>query len=492
MKPRLGERLTIRWLGRRLPARTIRLRLTLVYGGLFVASGAALLAITYVLVSHATDGVLVGTRGKSTFVIDGTTKSQTAPRRPTVQSVRKRGSHAKLTPLTPQQAAAQRRRDQALAEQQHDAEMRQLFEQSGLALAIMTALSIMLGWLVAGHVLRPLRTITNAAREISASDLHRRLALAGPDDELTRLGNTFDGLLERLEASFTAQRQFVANASHELRTPLTFERALLEVALADPNASAQTLRRTCEQLLANSEHQEELIEALLILSRSQRGIDQRERFDLAAVSENVLATMREQAEHRGIHLDVRLQPAETSGDARLAERLIGNLVDNGIRHNHTLGRVELRTTKQADRSIVSVANSGPIVPADELERLFQPFQRLGTNRTEHRDGIGLGLSIVKAVAAAHDATLTVQPRPNGGLQIEVAFPQPLRDALAVAAPANPPTRQPERLSPHQMRVCDLRHARHGIRHRAFAPLDFGFTAWILACGGLGAGALLVR
>jgi signal transduction histidine kinase len=421
MTPRLGERLTMRWLNRRLPARTIRLRLTLLYGGLFVVSGAALLAITYVLVRHATDGVLVGTRGNTTFVISGTRKSQTAPpRSPTVHSVRKGGAPAKLTP---KQAAAQLRRERALAKGQHDAEMRQLLEQSGVALGIMTALSIMLGWLVAGRVLRPLRTITNAAREISASDLHRRLALAGPDDELTRLGNTFDGLLERLEASFAAQRQFAANASHELRTPLTFERTLLEVALADPNASAVTLRRTCERLLANSEHQEGLIEALLTLSRSQRGLDQRERFDLAAVSENVTAAMRERAERRGIDLASRLDQAETSGDARLAERLISNLVDNGIRHNHQRGRVDVRTTTKADRSVVSVTNSGPIVPADEVELLFQPFHRVGTNGTDHSEGIGLGLSIVKAVAAAHDATLTVEPRPGGGLQIEVAFPQ---------------------------------------------------------------------
>jgi signal transduction histidine kinase len=420
MKLRLGERLTMRWLRRRLPVRTIRLRLTLLYGGLFVASGAALLAITYVLVRHATDEVLVGTRGKTTFVVSGTRTSQTtAPRRPKVHAVGKGG-----TPVTPQQAAAQARHDRALAKSQHDAEMGQLLEQSGVALAIMAALSIMLGWLVAGRVLRPLRTITNAAREISASDLHRRLALEGPDDELTRLGNTFDGLLERLEASFAAQRQFVANASHELRTPLTFERTLLEVALADPNASAETLRRTCERLLANSERQEELIEALLTLSRSQRGLDQREPFDLAAVSENVVATMQEQAEHGGIDLNVRLQPAETSGDARLAERLISNLVDNAIRHNHRGGRLEVRTTTQADRSVVTVTNSGPTVPAHEVERLFQPFHRLGTNRTDDSDGIGLGLSIVKAVAAAHDATVSAEPRPDGGLQIEVGFPQP--------------------------------------------------------------------
>jgi signal transduction histidine kinase len=421
MTPRLGERLTVRWLRRRLPARTIRLRLTLVYGGLFVASGAALLAITYVLVRHATDEVLVGTRGKTTFVINNTRKSKTAPLRSQVHAVGKGGSPAKLTP---QQAAAQFRRDRALAKSQHNTEMRQLLEQSGVALAIMTALSIMLGWLVAGRVLRPLRTITNAAQEISASNLHRRLALEGPDDELTRLGNTFDGLLERLEASFAAQRQFVANASHELRTPLTFERTLLEVALADPNATGETLRRTCEQVLANSEHQEELIEALLTLSRSQRGLEQREPLDLASVTETVLATMRERAERCGIDVHASLRPAETSGDGRLAERLISNLVDNGIRHNHTRGRIDVQTTTKAGRSVVSVANSGPIVPADEVERLFRPFHRLGTTRADDRDGIGLGLSIVKAVAAAHDATLTIQPRPNGGLQIAVAFPQP--------------------------------------------------------------------
>jgi signal transduction histidine kinase len=426
MKSRLGQRLTMRWLKRRVPARTIRLRLTLLYGGLFVSSGAALLAITYVLVRHATDKVLVGTRGNTTFVISGSRKSQTAPPAGArLHAVRKGGSPVSHPArLTPQQAAAQFQRDRALAKSQHEAEMHQLLEQSGVALAIMTALSIMLGWLVAGRVLRPLRTITSAAREISASNLHRRLALEGPDDELTRLGNTFDGLLERLEASFAAQRQFVANASHELRTPITFERALLEVALADPNASAQTLRRTCEKLLANSEHQEDLIEALLTLSRSQRGLGKRNPFDLAAVSENVLATMRERAERRGIDLRVRLQPAETSGDARLAERLISNLVDNGIRHNNRRGRVDVQTTTQAERSVVSVANSGPIVPADEVERLFQPFQRRGTSRTDHGDGIGLGLSIVTAVAAAHDATLTVQPRPDGGLRIEVGFPQP--------------------------------------------------------------------
>ena len=400
------------------------MRLTLLYAGLFLASGAALLAITYVLVRHATGGVLFGTRvNGSSFVI---TEKKTKPGPPPVagqlRSVGKGAAGRPLQRLTPRQAEAQLRRDKALAKRQHDAELHQLLEQSGIALGIMAALSIMLGWVAAGRVLRPLRTITNAAREISASNLHRRLALEGPGDELTELGNTFDGLLARLEASFAAQRQFVANASHELRTPLTLERTLLEVALSDPNASVHSLRRICEQLLANSKHQEELIEALLTLSRSQRGLDRREVLDLAAVSENVLAAMQSQAERRGVELDVRLEPAETSGDVRLAERLIANLVDNGIRHNEPRGRVEVRTASHAGRSVVSVMNSGPIVPPDEVDRLFQPFERLGPNRTDHGDGVGLGLSIVKAIAAAHDATLAVQPRPEGGLQIEVGFP----------------------------------------------------------------------
>jgi len=424
MRLRLGERLTMRWLTRRLPARTIRLRLTLVYGGLFIASGAALLAITYLLVLRATDEVLVGTKGNKTFVVSNPSGSH-------VSGSPMRDVGGSLQRLTPRQARAQLRRDTAVARSQHNIEMQQLLEQSGVALAIMAALSIMLGWVVAGRVLRPLRTITDAAREISASSLHRRLALEGPDDELTRLGDTFDGLLERLEASFVAQRQFVANASHELRTPLTFERALLEVALADPNASADKLRRTCEQLLANSRSEEELIEALLTLSRSQRGLELRERLDLATVSANVLTMLREQAGRRGVYLDVQLQPAETAGDARLVERLISNLVDNGIRHNNTDGRVEVRTMTKADRAVVSVANSGPIVPAEEVERLFQPFERLGSERTDHSDGIGLGLSIVTAVAAAHNATLTADPQPEGGLRIEVGFPHPVATVSTV-------------------------------------------------------------
>src|SRR5947207_2460384 len=193
----------------------------------------------------------------------------------------------------------------------------------------MAILSIWLGWVIAGRALRPLRTITNAAREISASNLHRRLALEGPDDELKQLGTTFDGLLARLETSFDAQRQFVANASHELRTPLTLERTLLEVALADPNATVGSLRAVCDKVLAVGDQQERLIEALLTLSRSQRGLDRREPVDLAAV----VARCVQAIDHDGLELAVALQSAEAKGDERLVERLAANLMETAVRHN---------------------------------------------------------------------------------------------------------------------------------------------------------------
>jgi signal transduction histidine kinase len=453
MRIPFAERFTVRWRRLNAPRRTVRLRLTLLYGGLFLASGAALLAITYVLV-RGNDDVLLGTRKDGSTVAvsknqgeaDGSRKQGAAP--PVIQRSGGR-TPSKLTPL---QLKVQSVRDRALAERQHAAELRRLLEMSGIALAIMTAISIGLGWLVAGRVLRPLRTITNAAQEISANNLHRRLALEGPDDELKQLATTFDELLGRLEASFAAQRQFAANASHELRTPLTFQRALLEVALADPNAGVGTLRRTCEQLLANGEQQERLIEALLTLSRSQRGLEQRQPFDLAAVADAVLAVRRPEADLRGISTRAMLEPAQTAGDPRLAERLVANLVENGLRYNTTAGHVEVTTTTSADRAVLAVVNSGPLVPAAEVERLFEPFQRLGGDRTDRSDGIGLGLSIVKAIADAHRASLTARTRPDGGLHVEVSF------SPASASEARAPDRPREPTSPRRALLSRRRKA----------------------------------
>jgi signal transduction histidine kinase len=388
----------------RLPGRTVRLRLTLLYGALFLVSGAVLLTITYVLVARQYTGndqifgMFAPTSGGDTGV-SIPVPPETLPQPPA-------GAGGAVL--------VERRSEQAL---------RQLALQSGIALAIMAILSIWLGWLVAGRVLRPLRTITNAARDISASDLHRRLALEGPDDELKQLANTFDGLLGRLEAAFDAQRQFVANASHELRTPLTYERALLEVALADPNATAETLREACERVLVVGEQQERLIEALLTLSRSQRGLDEREPFDLATVAAEVLETRRPEAERRRLRFDTALEAAPITGDPRLGERLVANLVDNAMRHNVPAGRIEVETGTMNGQAVLSIANSGPVVPPGELDRLFQPFQRLAADGDSgQEDGLGLGLSIVQAIATAHDATLTSRARPEGGLAIEVSFP----------------------------------------------------------------------
>jgi signal transduction histidine kinase len=305
------------------------------------------------------------------------------------------------------------------------AALHQLLLQSGIALAIMAFASIWLGWLIAGRALSPLRTITNAARDISASSLHRRLALDGPDDEVKQLANTFDDLLGRLEASFDAQRQFVANASHELRTPLTLERTLVEVALADPDATVESLRATCERVLAAGEQQERLIEALLTLSRSQRGLDRHEPFDLAEIAAGILETRGPEATSRGLYVDTSLNRAPTSGDQRLGERLVANLVDNATRHNIPGGRIDVATTTtEAGRAVLTVLNTGPFISPDDLDRLYQPFQRVSADRNGDEDGLGLGLSIVQAISGAHGATIATRARPNGGLEIAVTFPPP--------------------------------------------------------------------
>jgi signal transduction histidine kinase len=405
-------RRSLRW-----PRRTVRLRLTILFAMLFLVSGAGLLSITYLLVSQATGEVVVGTNPNgSNFVIG--TKAKTRVNSPQVLTTRgKPGAH-----LSTQQLKAQAERDRLVAVSQRDVALHQLLMKSGVALALMAALSVLLGWLFAGRVLRPLRTITERAREISASNLYERVALAGPDDELTQLADTFDDLLGRLEASFTAQRQFVANAAHELRTPLTRAQTLGEVALADPAATVDSLRASHGRVLAAGRQQERLIEALLTLARSERGLDQREPFDLAAVTATMLHARQREAERRGLYVHATLEPAETTGDPRLAERLVANLLDNALRYNQPHGRIDVTTSAKAGTAVLSVANSGPQIPPGEVERLFRPFQRLGADRTDQSDGLGLGLSIVDAIAAAHHATLTAHAQPGGGLDIEVGFP----------------------------------------------------------------------
>jgi len=298
------------------------------------------------------------------------------------------------------------------------------------ALAVLVLLSVAFGWLLAGRLLRPVRVIAATARDISASNLSRRLRLGRGDDEFAMLGETLNDLFARLEASFQAQRHFVANASHELRTPLTAERTLLQVALADPDADAPALREVCEQVLALGGQTERLIDALLTLATGERGIERREPCDLAVLAERVLTPLAGVAGRRGVRLVAQLDPAPAAGDARLAESLIANLADNALRYNVPGGWAEIATATRDGHAVVSVRNTGPVVPPQEIGRLFQPFQRLGTERVQSAGGNGagghgLGLAIAAAIADAHGASVAARAREGGGMDITVAFPLPL-------------------------------------------------------------------
>jgi signal transduction histidine kinase len=399
--------------------RTVRLRLTLLYVGLFLASAACLLVITYFLVAQRLPGTVTvrtsggGTQGASGQVITGSTGTG-AGAGVAACAPPSDGAPPTVTQMNEcvQQAAAGLRNDT----------LDQLLIESGVALGIMAVASVGLGWLMAGRVLSPLRTITAAARRISARSLHQRIGMIGPDDELKELGDTFDQLLGRLDASFRAQRQFVANASHELRTPLARQRTLLEVALRDKQATNASLRTACERALAAGEQQERLIAALLTLARGERGLDTFEPFDLSAVAARALAAGHDEAEARGVTVTADLGAAPALGDARLAEQLAANLADNAIRYNAAGGRVDIGTGDRDGRAFLTVSNTGPVIPPEQLGRLFQPFQRLEEGRSWGGPGLGLGLAIVSAIAAAHGADLRAVTRTTGGLTIEVVFP----------------------------------------------------------------------
>jgi signal transduction histidine kinase len=401
---RLTDRITMSRSRLRLPQHTMRLRLTVLYSLLFLATGAGLLAITYLLM-RSPNGEIAE--------IDSALLPRPVPDRP-------------AKPL-PYQLVLKERQLRAQALATHAAEMHELVTNSGIALAIMAALAVALGWLVAGRMLRPLRTMTTATQRISEHNLHERLALSGPADEIKDLADTIDGLLHRLEGAFDAQRHFVANAAHELRTPLTLNRALLEVTLADPDATVGALRAMGHELIACGEQQEQLIEALLTLATSARGLDQHEPFDLSDVTTEVLQGPHPEIAQLGLDVQTTNTSAPAIGDPRLAKRLVANLVDNAVRHNVIGGHIAVATRTESGHAVVTIANSGPIIPEDDIDRLFQPFQRLHTDRANYPNGHGLGLSIVQSIAAAHGAALSARSRPDGGLHIEARFPPVPRD-----------------------------------------------------------------
>jgi signal transduction histidine kinase len=393
-----------------LPRRTARLRLTLLYGSLFTVCGAGLLGFTFWLFYHATAGEQILPKPVGTgkrIVMQGLPPA----------------ACRHLPPPAMENCVERLGQQQA-----HAFDLHVLLVQSGIALAVMAALAFGLGWLVAGRVLRPLRAITATAQRISATSLHERLGMTGSDDEFKELADTLDGLFARLEASFTAQRNFVASAAHELRTPLTLDKTLLQVALRNRRSTAEQWRATGAELLESSQQQERVLEALLTLATSEAGLSRHEPADLAKVAAACLESVSAEAERRGLRVATSLSPAPLLGDPDLITRLVANLLDNAMRHNVPGGTVQVRTTRRDGQAVLSVANSGPVIPPGEVGRLLQPFQRLATSRSSDGDGHGLGLPIVRAVATAHGATLTTRARAEGGLQVQVCFP-------AVGAPA---------------------------------------------------------
>jgi len=289
-----------------------------------------------------------------------------------------------------------------------------------VALGAMTGLSVLLGWAMAGRVLRPLQRITATAKRVSQDNLDERIALEGPRDELKELADTFDGMLERLSGAFASQRRFVANASHELRTPLTVIRTELDVTLADPHATNADLRAMGETVRDATLATERLIQALLTLARSEGGVIRRDAVDLADCARTAVRQAGAEASARGLDMQATLDPAPVRGDRRLLERLVANLVENAVRHNVDGGTVEVRTASAAGRSTVEVRNDGPAVPPDAVASLLEPFQRL--DRSARGDGVGLGLSIVRSVAEAHGGSVELHARPSGGLVARVSLP----------------------------------------------------------------------
>ena len=317
---------------------------------------------------------------------------------------------------------------QAGASAQRSTTLAHLLTYSLLSLAGATLLAAVAGWIVAGRILRPVHRLTAAARAASEQNLSQRIALQGPRDELRELADTFDTMLERLDRAFTSQRQFIANASHELRTPLTVMRTAMDVVLAKPEPTHEELMSMAADIRQAVDHSERLIEVLLVLARNDQARALTDPLDLAAVAEDAL----EGRTANGITTTTTLDEAPVTGDGVLLERLIANLLDNAERYNIAGGTVAISTTAHNTTSVLRVVNTGAVVPADMVERLFLPFTRLD-DRTRH-DGFGLGLALVSSIATVHNGTVHATAVPAGGLDITVRLPR--RDnAITPASPA---------------------------------------------------------
>jgi signal transduction histidine kinase len=387
------ERLIVR------SARTIRLKLTLLYGVVFLVTGVVLLTIGYVLVRHNLNAHLrLGSEAQKLGLLP---PPLYGPHRPF------------NAPGSYEAAVYKSVHDALVASALH----RLVFEYAG-ALVAMTAISVAAGWLLAGRALAPLREITATARRVSAENLGERIGLEGPADELKELADTFDGMLSRLDSTFASQRHFVANASHELRTPLAIMRTEIDVALADPDASTGELRAMGEAVRETIDRSEGLIAALLTLARSEAVTGRDERVALPALAGDCITDLHRRVRETAIELTAELEPAQVRGDPALLERMIGNLIDNGIRYNEPGGFLRVATSTSGARARVVVANGGGVIDPAAAAALTEPFRRL--SRTS--GGYGLGLSIVRSVAEAHGGTIAVTAPATGGLVVTVELP----------------------------------------------------------------------
>ena len=396
---------------------TIRLRLTLVYGGMFLAAGALLLALNYALVQRSLHretgpvGVMIG-------------PGLSAAEPGAIDFVRPAPAPGAFVTSSGQPIEDVLSRFEA---ELREKTLHELVVQSSLALALMALASVGLGWILAGRVLRPIQDMTATARRLSDTNLHERLALEGPSDELKELAATFDGMLARLETAFESQRRFVANASHELRTPLAIQRTVVDVALADPDAGSAELRTMATSVRDAVDRSEGLIDGLLVLARSQQGAGATEPVDLAEIAGAALDQVQAEVSDAGLTVRRDLRPAPVCGNLVLLERLAANLVQNAVRHNVAGGWMEVIS----DGARLTVRNGGVPITPDQVAGLFEPFRRLAPDRTDagpgpsgpgsgkRGRGHGLGLSIVEALATAHGGTVRAEALAGGGLSVTV-------------------------------------------------------------------------
>ncbi|OAI55290.1 hypothetical protein AYO48_03990 [Gaiella sp. SCGC AG-212-M14] len=381
----------------RRPRLTIRARLTLLYTGLFALCGSIVVAVSYILVARL-EPQGQSQQAPATFL--ARCRSEQLSNHPNERLLAKCSAYFQLQG----------------ARHQRDVTLSHLLQYSLITLVVVIALAAILGWIVAGRALRPVHRITEAARAASDRNLSARVALRGPRDELHELAKTFDEMLDRLEAAFESHRRFIANASHELRTPLAVMRATVDVVLDNPTSTPAELRAMATDIRGAVDHEEQLIGALLILARNERGLTIHEEVDLATVAEDILDSVG--LGDRRVH--ATLEPAVISGDPVLVERLVANLVDNAIRYNDASGDIWISTRTVASRSHLTVTNTGPVISPADADRIFQPFERLN-DRTSH-EGFGLGLTIVASIAAVHGGIASARPRDDGGLSITVTVP----------------------------------------------------------------------